>query len=52
MLFLFPVGRSTALLKFPWATTAIIALTSIIFFLTWPAERRFLNDRVSTQEAA
>ncbi len=50
MVILFPIGRKTTLNKFPWFTIGLITFNLFIFILTWPSEKRFLNERVSYNE--
>jgi len=42
MLFVLPVGRKSDLTVTPWATLTLILLNAVVFFLTWPDEKKFL----------
>ncbi|MCK5534095.1 rhomboid family intramembrane serine protease [bacterium] len=50
MFILFPIGRKTTLSKFPYFTVGLIILNVLVFILTWPGEKRFLNERVSFEQ--
>lgn len=52
MLFFLPIGRKGALGVFPLITVFLILLNTVIFYLTWPSEKRFMTDRVSIQRSS
>ncbi len=50
MFIFFPIGRKAALNKFPYFTIGLILLNVLVFVLTWPGEKKFLNERVSFEQ--
>ena len=46
MIFLFPLGRQTKLATFPYATLALIVLTTAVFFNTWPPQKKYWMARL------
>ena len=42
-----PLGRETRLAKLPYATVGLMILTTIIFFNTWPSQKKFATSRIS-----
>ena len=41
-----PLSRQTPLAKMPYLTLGLIALTTLVFFNTWPSEKRYLRARL------
>ncbi|MFH1258783.1 MAG: rhomboid family intramembrane serine protease [Elusimicrobiota bacterium] len=52
MFIILPFGRNTTLTKFPWFTVGLILINLVIFAFTWPRERHFSNEGVSSGELA
>lgn len=50
MFIFFPIGRKATLSKFPYFTLGLILLNVLVFVLTWPGEKKFLNERVSFEQ--
>ena len=46
MIFLMPIGRKGGITGLPWATSALIAVTAAAYFLTWPAQKSYVEARV------
>jgi membrane associated rhomboid family serine protease len=46
MIFLMPIGRKGGVSGLPWATAALIAVTTAAYFFTWPSEKSYRLARL------
>jgi membrane associated rhomboid family serine protease len=42
---IFPIGRDTLAVRFPWATALLLLLSGVCFTVTWPREQAFRSAR-------